>query len=68
MARSDEATQRFYARLAARAEAEEYCHIEQVARAGSATSSFAEDLDAALRHGLEELCSERQGLVEGFRR
>lgn len=46
MTHLDEDARRFYAALAARAEAEDYCPIEQVIGLRSGASTTAEELDS----------------------
>jgi len=53
MTRLDKDAQRFYAALAARAEAEDYCPIEQVAALPNGTSTTAQELDSLLRELLD---------------
>lgn len=49
MTRADTDERRFYAALAERAEAEEYCPLEQVVALPNGTSTTAEELDALVR-------------------
>lgn len=49
MSRLDDDAQRFYAALAARAEAEDYCPIEQVTMLTSGTGASAEEFDSLVR-------------------
>lgn len=51
--RVDEDAQAFYTALAARAEAEEYCPIEQVISVPNGTSTTAEELDSLVRELLD---------------
>lgn len=53
MLRLDDDAQRFYAALSARAEAEDYCPIEQLTGLPNCTSTTPEELDSLLR---ELLC------------
>lgn len=58
MARLDEDAQRFYATLAARAEAEEYCPIDQVIGLPKGISATPEELDSLVRELLDTTCGD----------
>ena len=53
MTRLDDDARRFYAALAARAEAEDYCPIEQVTALPNGSSTTAEELDLLVHELLE---------------
>lgn len=64
MLRLDDDAQRFYAELSARAEAEDYCPIEQVTGLPNCTSTTPEELDSLLRELLGLSDGRGQGLQQ----